>query len=327
VGQGFVSNSCICASSNSLFIRDIYLEVAKDQQERERRILAVRSHYLQVPFPRADGENETIMDLSSLVLLSAKAQKTILKSEPLVDIFMSSYFPAEMVSGEYRIGGRLPPAPNDWPRRNDEDCCLRKRVGEFEPSTLLNRALTLAMDAIPVSRVLQKRIAVAGGIMFSYAIPHEPYRPPTSASVTSGPRIDATAINFPATVVKWLHEGKIFGGWGGIRADALSIQYLLRGSDTLSEEELKSIVARIDQLKVPQSNEQHRERVMRLLATKVFPRTTYPDLLEEQVFRSLRDKTQSTAHRQWFSRGTHSPYHDIYCSEFSVSPPTLLPSN
>lgn len=284
----------------------MYLEMTKDRQERERRILAVRSHYLQVPFPRADGEKETIMNLSSLILLSHQARQTILKSEALVDVLVSPFFPADIGTNEYRIGEGLPLAPDDWPRRNDEDCCLRIRVGEFEPPTLLKWALTLAMRA-PASRVLQKRIAIAGGIMLSYTIPHEPYYPLSRTSVTSDSQVDVSGISFPTLVVKWLQEGRIFlRGWSQIQADALSIWYLLRGSDTLSEQEFKSIVARIESLKVPPFNEQHRERCIRLLATDVFPRTAYPGLLEEQVFHSLEDKSKSTAHRQWFSRGAHS---------------------
>ena len=287
------------------FNRDIYLEIAKDQQERERRVLAVRDHYLQVPFPREGGEDETIMDLSSLVLLSPQARKTILKSEELVDIFIAPFFPADMTSNEYKIGDRLPPAPDDWPRRIDEDCCLRIRVGEFEPSTLLKWALTLAMR-VPTSRVLQKRMAIAGGIMISYTIPHEPYHPPTRTSVTLGSQVDVSALTFPPLVVKWLQEGKIFWGeYGQIQADAVSIHYLVRGSDTLSEEEFKSIMARLENLEVPEYNEQHRERCIRLLATQLFPRTVFPGLLEEQVFHFLKDKTKSTTHRLWFSRGAH----------------------
>lgn len=287
------------------FNRDIYLEIAEDQQERERRVLAVRYHYLQVPFPREDGEDETVMDLSSLVLLSPQARQTILKSEELVDIFIAPFFPADMASNEYKIGERLPPAPDDWPRRIDEDCCLRIRVGEFEPSILLKWALTLAMR-VPTSRVLQKRIAIAGGIMISYTIPHEPYHPPTRTSVTPGSQVDVSVLTFPAMVVKWLQEGKIFRGeYRQIQADAVSIHYLLRGSDTLSEEEFKSIMARLENLEVPEYNEQHRERCMRLLATQLFPRTVFPGLLEEQVFHFLKDKTKSTTHRLWFSRGAH----------------------
>lgn len=302
MGQGFVSTIHLCSSSSLLFIRDTYLEIAKDRQERERRILAVRAHYLQVPFPRADGEKETIMDLSSLILLSDKARQAILENEELVDLLISPFFPADMASNEYRIGERLPPAPNDWPRCNDEDCCLRIRVGEFEPPTLLRWALTLAVR-VPAARVLQKRIAIAGGIMLSYSIPHRPYHSTTRTSVTSSSQVDASVMAFPAIVVKWLQEGKIF--WG-IRAGAVSIQSLLRGSDILSEEEFKTVVARIENLEVPQFNEQHRERCIRLLATNVFPRTAYPDLLEDRVFHSLKDKDKSATHRQWFSRGAHS---------------------
>lgn len=305
----------------------MYLEIAKDWKERERRILAVRSHYLQVPFPRADGEKETVMDLSSLVLLSDQARKAILKSEELVDIFISPFFPTDMASNEYRIGERLPLTPNDWPRRHDEDCCLRIRVGEFEPPTLLRWALTLA-TCIPAARVLQKRIAIVGGVMLSYSIPHRPYRSRPHTSVTSGSQVDARVMAFPAIVVKWLQEGKIFlGGWHGIRAEDVSIQYLLRGTDILSEEEFKSIVARIEKLEVPQSNEQHRERCIRLLATKLFPRTAYPGLLEDQVFHALKDKEKSTTHRQWFSRGAHPCLSSGVLSKISVRPFTLLPSN
>jgi hypothetical protein len=288
------------------FNRDVYLEIARDQQERERRILAVRSHYIQVPFPREDGEDGTTMDLSSLVLLSPRARKTILKSEELVDIFIAPFFPAVMTSNEFKIGESLPPAPGDWPRRLGEDSCLRIRVGEFEPSILLKWALTLAMH-VPASRILQKGMAIAGGIMISHTIPHEPYHPPTRTSVTPDSQVDVSVLTFPAMVVKWLQEGKIFGGeYRQIQADAASIHYLLRGSDTLSEGEFKSIIARLENLKVPEYNEQHRERCIRLLATQVFPQTVFPGLLEEQVFHFLKDKTKSTTHRLWFSRGTHS---------------------
>ena len=284
----------------------MYLEIAKDRQERERRILAVWFHYNQGPFPRAEGEDEIVMDLSSLILLSSQARKTILKSEKLVDLIISPFFPADMASNEYKIGESLPPAPDDWPRRIDEDCCLRIRVGEFEPSILLKWALTLAM-CVPTSRVLKKRIAIAGGIMLSYTIPHEPYHPPARTGVTTGSQVDVSVLTFPDMVVKWLQEGNIF--WGGYRqmhADAVSIRYLLRGSDALSEEEFKSIIARSENLDVPEYNEQHRERCMRLLATQVFPRTAFPGLLEERVFRFLKDKNKSTTHRLWFSRGAHS---------------------
>ncbi len=284
----------------------MYLEIAKDRQERARRILAVRSHYLQVPFPRADGEDETIMDLSSLILLSPQARKTILKSEELVDLFISPFFPGDMASNEYKIGERLPPAPDDWPRRIDEDCCLRIRVGEFEPSVLLKWALTLAMR-VPASRVLKKRMAIAGGIMLSYTIPHEPYYPLARTGVTRGSQVDVSVLTFPAMVVKWLQEGNIFWGeYRQIQADAVSIHYLLRGSDALSEEEFKTIIARIENLDVPEYSEQHRERCVRLLATQVFPRTAFPGLLEERVFHVLKDKIKSTTHRLWFSRGAHS---------------------
>ena len=245
------------------------------------------------------------MDLSSLVLLSPQARKTILKSEELADLFISPFFPADMASSEYRIGERLPPAPDDWPRRIDEDCSLRIRVGEFEPSNILKWALTLAMH-VPASRVLQKRMAIAGGVMLSYTIPHEPYHPPVRTGVTLGSQVDISALTFPPLVVKWLQEGRIFGQYLQIQADALSIHYLLRGSDTLSEEEFKSIIARVENLDVPEYVEQHRERCMRLLATQVFPRTVFPALLEEQVFHVLEDKTKSTTHRLWFSRGAYS---------------------
>jgi len=284
----------------------MYLEIAKDRQERERRILAVRSHYLQVPFPRADWEDETIVDLSSLVLLSPQARKTILKSEALADIFISPFFPADMTSNEYKIGETLPPAPDDWPRHIDEDCCLRIRVGEFEPQMILKWALTLAMR-VPASRVLQKRMAIAGGIMLSHTIPHEPYHPPTRTSVTLGSQVDVSVITFPAMVVNWLQDGNLFWGeYRQVKADAISIHYLQRGSDTLSKEEFKSIIARLENLEVPQSSEQHRQRCIRLLATQVFPRTVFSGLLEEQVFHVLKDKTKSTTHRLWFSRGAHS---------------------
>ena len=91
-----------------------------------------------------------------------------------------------------------------------------------------------------------------------------------------------------------------------MKLGAVSLQRLLSGNDILSEEEFKSIVARIENLEVPQSNEQHRERCIRLLATNVLPRTACPSLLEDQVFHSLQDKDKSTTHRQWFSRGAHS---------------------
>lgn len=246
------------------------------------------------------------MDLSSLVLLSLQARKTILKSEELVDLFISPFFPADMASNEYKIGERLPPAPDDWPRRIDEDCALRIRLGDFEPPSILKWALTLAMR-VPASRVLQKRMAIAGGIMLSYTFPHEPYDPPVRTGVTPGSQVDVSVLTFPALVVKWLEEGRIFGGgFLQIQAEALSIHYLLRGSDTLSEEEFKSIIARISNLDVPEYLEQHRERCLRLLATQVFPRTVFPGLLEEKVFHVLEDKTKSTAHRLWFSRGAHS---------------------
>ena len=281
----------------------MYLEIAKDRQERERRILAVWSHYLQVPFPHADGEDETIMDLSSLVLLSSQARKTILKSEELVNLIISPFFPADMASNEYKIGECLPPAPDDWPRRIDEDCCLRIRVGEFEPPILLKWALTLAMR-VSASRVLKKRIAIAGGIMLSYTIPHGPYHPPARRGVTSGSQVDVSVLTFPAMVVKWLQEGYFFWGvYPQIHADVVSI---LRGSDALSKEEFKSIIARFENLDVPEYNEQHRERCMRLLATQVFPRTAFPGLLEERVFHLLKDKTKSNTHRRWFSTGAHS---------------------
>ena len=242
------------------------------------------------------------MDLSSLVLLSLQARETILKSEELVDLFISPFFPSDMAFNEYE---RLPPAPDDWPRRIDEDCCLRIRVGDFEPSTILKWVLTLAMR-VPASRVLQKRRAIVGSIMLSYTIPHQPYHPPVRTGVTPGSQIDVSVLTFPALVVKWLQEGKIFGGrYHQIQADVVSIHYLLRGSDTLSEEEFKSIIARIENLDVPEYNEQHRERCMRILATQVFPRTAFPSLLEEQVFHVLEDKTKSTTHRLWFSRGAH----------------------
>jgi len=244
------------------------------------------------------------MDLSSLVLLSPRARKTILKSEELVDIFIAPFFPADMTSNEYKIGERLPPTPADWPRRIDEDCCLRIRVGEFEPSILLKWALTLAMR-IPASRVLQKRVAIAGGIMISHTIPHEPYHPPTRTSVTPDSQVDVSVLTLPAMVIKWLQEGKIFGAKYR-HTHAASIHYLLRGSDTLSEAEFKSIIARLENLEVPENSEQHRERCMRLLATQVFPRTVFPGLLEEQVFHFLKDKTKSATHRLWFDRGTHS---------------------
>jgi len=306
MGQSFVGDFHLCFPSSLLGTRNMYLEIAKDRQERERRILAVRSHYLQVPFPRVDGEKGTTMDLSSLVLLSDQARQTILKSEELVDIFISPFFPSNMVDDDHRIGEGLPPAPDDWPRRSNEDCCLRIRVGEFDPPTLLKRALILAMR-VSASRVLQKRIAIAGGILLSYTIPHEPCHPPTCTSATSGSQVDVSVMTFPAMIVKWLQEGKnSWGKWNEISVEALSIQYLLRGSDTLSEEDLKSIVARIENLKVPQVNERHRERCRRLLAAKIVPRTAYPGLLEEQVFHSLKDKSKSTTHRQWFSTGGHS---------------------
>ena len=309
--QGFVSSFHLCSSSGSLSIRDMYLEIAKDRQERERRILAVRSHYLQVPFPPVDGEKETIMDLSSLVLLSQEAQKTISESELLVDIFISPFFPADIVSNEYKIGEKLPPALEDWPKRKDEDCCLRIRVGKYKlgpasdfAPTLLGSALTLAMDAIPASRELQRRIAIVGGVIFSHTIPQATYHPPTRPSVVSGSQVDACTITFPPMVLKWIYEGKLFGGRE--QMINLSIQRLLCTRDTLSKEDFKSIVARVKSLNVPESNEQHRERCIRLLATKVFPHTAFPDLLEEQVFHFLKDKTRSTTHREWFSRGAHS---------------------
>ncbi|CCA66763.1 hypothetical protein PIIN_00443 [Serendipita indica DSM 11827] len=269
---------------------NLYAEIALNRdQDRDKMLLPVIEHF----HSRGMTKNGRHFDLKPFLLSSQTFMKAVFSSEVLVDAFFESYKLNRDNFSEFELVPGIWGSPQSW-----IDAFKEYAARHQKPSTLTTT--TLMANILPPitcrgSHVILRHLTLVCAILWLAS------RPGVETADQGYDMIeDGSTVNFVSlyALMGMNEKNRVPLVLG------LTHEYFLAACiDLLSKEEIQNLSNSVKTLIPVKEDQPHRDKVLRTLAIGILQRSSYPTLLEEDIFEVLRDVKRSTIHRHFFTEG------------------------